>query len=149
MIQEGDRLPPFRLLDDAGQVVTDADLATGTVVLYFYPRDDTPGCTREACDFRDGLADFRARGVRVFGVSADDVASHVAFRDKHALTFPLLADEGHALCDALGLWGEQVVQGYRFTGIARTTLILREGTVHRVFADVSVVGHADAVLAAC
>ncbi|MEZ4471857.1 MAG: peroxiredoxin [bacterium] len=148
MIQEGQRLPSFRLLDDAGQPVTDADLSTGVVVLYAYPRDDTPGCTREACAFRDDLDGFTARGARIFGLSADDVASHAAFRAKYALPFPLIADPAHGLCEALGIWGEQQVQGYRFTGIARTTFILRDGHVHRVFPDVSVVGHAAEVLAA-
>lgn len=148
MLTVGDRLPDFDLEDDRGARVTAEDLRAGTVVLYFYPKDDTPGCTRQACAFRDGTADFAAAGVRIFGISADDVASHATFRDKFQLSFPLIADPEHTLCEAFGVWGEQAWRGHRFTGIARTTFILRDGTITRVFPDVDVLGHADRMLAA-
>lgn len=148
MMKEGDRLPPFSLEDDAGQTCTDRDLSTGKVVLFFYPKDDTPGCIREACAFRDGNEAFVERGTRIFGVSADGVESHVAFKAKFGLNFPLLADVDHALCDAVGVWGEQEWQGHRFQGIARTTFVLRDGVVVRVFEDVDVIGHVERVLAA-
>jgi peroxiredoxin/SAM-dependent methyltransferase len=148
MLSEGDRIPPFSLQDDRGATVTDADLSTGKVVLYFYPKDDTPGCTKQACGFRDGVAAYTSYGARVFGVSADTVESHVAFREKFGLNFPLLADVEHALCEAAGVWGEQEWQGHRFQGIARTTFVLSDGVVTAIFPDVSVMGHAERVLAA-
>lgn len=148
MLTVGDRLPDFDLQDDRGARITAADLRSGTVVLYFYPKDDTPGCTKQACAFRDGLADFAAAGVRIFGISADDVDSHAAFREKFQLTFPLIADPDHGLCEAFGVWGEQEWRGHKFTGIARTTFILQDGTIARVFPDVDVLGHADRMLAA-
>lgn len=148
MLQVGDRLPPFNLRDDRGASIRDADLNQGTVVLYFYPKDDTPGCTRQACDIRDQLPDFHAHGVRVYGVSADDVNSHAAFRDKFMLGFPLIADPQHLLCEAVGVWGEQTAHGHTFTGVARTTFVLQDGVVQMVMPDVNVTGHADVVLEA-
>ena len=147
MLSPGDRFPAFELLDDAGERHTQADLR-GTVIVYFYPKDDTPGCTKQACSFRDAGAAFRERGARVFGVSADDVASHAAFKAKYRLDFPLLADVDHALSDAVGVWGPQTVRGHTFEGIARTTFIVRDGIVTEVFEDVSVMGHAERLLAA-
>ena len=147
MLQPGDRIPAFELEDDQGNRVTDADFAGRTVVLYFYPKDDTPGCTKQACAFRDAHAAFRAQGVAIYGVSADDVGSHARFRDKFGLTFPLLADPDHAVCEAFGVWGEQEWQGHRFTGIARTTFVIDDGVVKTVFPDVDVMGHAERVLA--
>lgn len=148
MLTVGDRLPEFDLHDDHGGRITAEDLRSGAVVLYFYPKDDTPGCTKQACAFRDQGADFAAAGVRVFGISADNVASHAAFREKFQLTFPLIADPAHTLCEAFGVWGEQEWRGHRFIGIARTTFILRDGVIARVFPDVDVLGHADRMLAA-
>ncbi len=148
MLKIGDRLPEFSLQDDAGDTVTHRELSVGAVVLYFYPKDDTPGCIRQACAFRDGLDAFRERGAALYGVSADDIESHLAFKAKFGLTFPLLADTQHALCDAVGVWGEQTSHGHRFEGVARTTLVLRDGVVTTVFPSVDVVGHAERVLAA-
>ncbi|MCA9540043.1 MAG: peroxiredoxin [Myxococcales bacterium] len=148
MMTEGDKLPAFTVLDDHGQPVSTADLAHGTVVLYFYPKDDTPGCTKESCAFRDALDAFTERGTRIFGISADDVDSHVRFRDKFGLTFPLLADTKRVLCEAFGVWGEQQWQGHKYQGIARTTFVLRDGVVIKVFPNVDVMGHAERVLAA-
>ena len=148
MLQVGDRLPPFDLRDDRGASIRDDDLSRGTVVLYFYPKNDTPGCTQQACTFRDQQPDFHAHGVRVYGASADDVASHAAFRDKFDLSFPLIADPAHTLCDAVGVWGEQTAYGHSFTGIARTTFVLQDGVVVMVMPDVDVTGHAAMVLEA-
>ncbi len=147
LLKEGDRLPPFSLSDDAGRTVTDADLAERTVVLYFYPKDDTPGCTREACAFRDGLEAFEERGAMVVGISADDVASHVRFRDKYELNHPLLADPSHAVCEAFGVWGAQSFRGQTYLGIARTTFLVRKGVIAKVYPDVDVTGHAERILA--
>lgn len=148
MLQPGDALPTFSLHDDRGEPIADTALRAGAVVLYFYPKDDTPGCTRQACDLRDDLSAFAAAGIRTFGVSADDVASHAAFRERFALTFPLIADPTHSLCEAVGVWGEQEWNGHRYHGIARTTFILRDGVVTHVFEDVDVTGHSARVLAA-
>lgn len=145
---EGARLPDFELLDDRGETTTADDLRTGTVVLYVYPKDETPGCTRQACGFRDGLEAFAERGARVFGVSPDDVESHARFRDKYGLSFPLLADPKGALCKALGVWGEQRYGEHRWMGAARTTFVLRDGVMHTVFENVDVTGHTERVLAA-
>ena len=147
MLQEGDHCPPFSLTDDAGRVVTEADFSGRVVVLYFYPKDDTPGCTRQACAFRDGLEAFAERNAVVYGVSADDEESHQAFKAKYTLSFPLLADTDHSLCEAFGVWGEQEFRGHRFMGIARTTFVLNDGVVTSRFPDVDVTGHAERVLA--
>ena len=106
-LQEGDRVPAFTLTGDKGIKVKLADLKGSPVVLYFYPADDTPGCTREACAFRDRSAELKKLGAKVFGVSPDAQASHQAFREKFELPFPLLVDEGHQVADAYGVWGEQ------------------------------------------
>jgi peroxiredoxin Q/BCP len=147
MLREGDRAPSFDLVDQDGARMTDADLKGRTVVLYFYPKDDTPGCTKQACAFRDGLDAFRERGADVVGVSPDDRASHAAFRDKYRLPFRLLADPEHTLCEAFGIWGEQEWKGHKYEGVARTTFLLRDGVVVKVYANVDVMGHAERVLA--
>jgi len=147
LLQVGDRAPAFELSDDRGRVWTHADLAGRTVVLYFYPKDDTPGCTREACAFRDGLEAFEERGASVLGISADDVASHARFRDKYSLNHPLLSDPTHAVCEAFGVWGLQRWRDQTYEGIARTTYVLRDGVVTVVFPDVDPTGHPERVLA--
>lgn len=148
LLAVGERIPKFALDDQDGQTVSDAELSEGVVVLYFYPKDDTPGCTRQACAFRDGLEAFAERGARVVGVSADPVESHRGFHTKYGLNFPLLADPSHAVCEAFGVWGEQVYGEHRWVGIARTTFVLRDGVVARVFPNVDVTAHAERVLAA-
>jgi peroxiredoxin Q/BCP len=147
MLREGDRTPSFDLVDQDGARMTDADLKGRTVVLYFYPKDDTPGCTKQACAFRDGLDAFRERGADIVGVSPDDEASHAAFRDKYRLPFRLLADPAHTLCEAFGVWGEQEWKGHKYQGVARTTFLLRDGVVAKVYPNVDVMGHAERVLA--
>lgn len=148
MLTEGMRLPPFSAHDDRGQTITDTDLSTGVVVLYAYPKDETPGCTRQACAFRDGHDAFAERGARVYGVSPDPVESHARFRDKYGLTFPLIADPDGTICQALGVWGEQTYGAHTWMGAARTTFVLHDGVVKTVFVDVDVTGHAERVLAA-
>lgn len=147
-LAEGAPLPEFSLTDDGERTTTADDLRDGVVVLYVYPKDETPGCTRQACAFRDGLEAFAERGARVFGVSPDDVESHRRFRDKYGLSFPLLADPDGALCAALGTWGEQRYGEHRWMGAARTTFVLVDGFVETVFEDVDVTGHVERVLAA-
>ncbi|AEP11653.1 Peroxiredoxin [Chloracidobacterium thermophilum B] len=119
------------------------------VVLYFYPKDDTPGCTKEACSFRDAYADYREKGIVVLGVSLDDEASHRAFAEKYQLPFTLLADTNHAVSEAYGVYGEQEWQGKKFMGLARKTFLIDEqGILIKVFDKVDVENHSREVLAA-
>ena len=148
-IEEGEIAPDFTLQDDSGRTVRFSEYRGRPVVLYFYPQDDTPGCTKEACSFRDRKAEIEARGAAVLGVSPDDVASHGAFRDKYSLNFPLLADEGHAVADRYGAWREKNMYGKKLMGVQRSTFLIdREGTVRKVWKRVSVDGHDEEVLAA-
>ncbi|HEU5169797.1 MAG TPA: thioredoxin-dependent thiol peroxidase [Gemmatimonadales bacterium] len=149
MLEPGDKAPAFSLLADDGRTVRLADLTGRTVVLYFYPKDNTSGCTTEACEFRDAWAEVEAAGAVVLGVSPDPVASHDRFKRKYRLPFPLLADSDHAVARAYGAWGEKSMYGKRFEGILRTTFIIDgSGTIQRVFPRVKPVGHAAQVLAA-
>lgn len=119
------------------------------VVLYFYPKDDTSDCTEQACGFRDAWRKLRRRGTTVLGVSRDDVKAHRKFAAKHALPFPLLADDEHAIAQAYGVWVEKSMYGKKYFGIARTTFVIdAEGVITHVFEKVKVTGHAEAVLAA-
>jgi len=119
------------------------------VVLYFYPKDDTSGCTTEACEFRDAWSDVKKTGVRLFGVSPDGIRSHEKFRAKFKLPFPLLADEDHAVAEAYGVWGEKSMYGRKYMGILRTTFIIdARGRIAQVFEKVKPAGHAGEVLAA-
>ena len=148
-IEEGDKAPDFTLQDDSGNRVKLSALRGKPVVLYFYPKDDTPGCTKEACSFRDRQADLKERGAVVLGVSPDDVASHVKFRDKFRLNFPLLADPGHEVADSYGAWREKNMYGRVSMGIQRSTFLIdREGVVRKAWKKVSVDGHDDEVIAA-
>jgi len=149
MLKAGDRAPAFTLPADDGSTVSLAGLAGRPVVLYFYPKDDTSGCTTEACGFRDAWADVRATGAVVLGVSPDGVASHARFRAKHRLPFPLLADTDHAVAERYGVWGEKSMYGRKYQGILRTTFLIdAEGRIARVFEKVKPKGHAAEVLAA-
>lgn len=141
--------PPFSLPSDQGGTVDLASLRGRPVVLYFYPKDDTSGCTTQACDFRDRWTEVQARGAVVLGVSPDGLRSHAKFRTKYRLPFPLLADEDHAVAEAYGVWGEKSLFGYRYQGILRTTFIIGPGgMIARVFHKVEPKGHAAEVLAA-
>ncbi|MGH2610290.1 MAG: thioredoxin-dependent thiol peroxidase, partial [Tepidiformaceae bacterium] len=134
---------------DDGGTVRLAELKGRPVVLYFYPRDDTPGCTKEACSFRDAWADVQETGAVVLGISPDGVASHQRFREKYRLPFPLLADTDHAVAAAYGAWGAKSMYGRKYEGILRTTFVIDgAGTVRRVFEKVKPEGHAADVLAA-
>jgi peroxiredoxin Q/BCP len=149
MIRPGNHAPDFTLVSDEGQTVRLAALKGRPVVLYFYPKDDTPGCTKEACSFRDAWADVQESGAAVFGVSPDSVTSHERFRAKYRLPFPLLSDPDHAVAASYGAWGEKSMYGKKYEGILRTTFLIDgTGTVRRVFEKVKPEGHAEEVLAA-
>jgi peroxiredoxin Q/BCP len=149
MISEGMTAPDFTLPRDGGQSMTLSALRPGTVVLYFYPKDDTPGCTLEAQDFNARLADFTAAGVTVIGVSKDSVKSHDKFCKKHGLSIVLASDETGHTCEDYGVWVEKSMYGKTYMGIERTTVLIDgAGKVARVWNKVSVKGHADEVLAA-
>jgi peroxiredoxin Q/BCP len=149
MLSPGSPAPAFSLPSDEGTTVALKDLKGRKVVLYFYPKDDTSGCTIEACEFRDSWAAVRRAGAVVLGVSPDGIASHQKFKRKHELPFTLLADEDHAVAEAYGVWGEKKMYGRKYHGILRTTFILDErGRVARVFNKVKPEGHAAEVLAA-
>ena len=149
MLKAGATAPAFSLPSDRGTTVALKDLRGKKVVLYFYPKDDTSGCTTEACEFRDSWKAVQKAGAVVLGVSPDDVASHVRFGRKFDLPFPLLADEGHEVAEAYGVWGEKSMYGRKYHGILRTTFIIdNSGIVARVFEKVTPKGHAAEVLAA-
>jgi peroxiredoxin Q/BCP len=141
-VEAGSVAPDFTLPADDGSRVALRALRGSPVVLYFYPRDDTPGCTKEACGFRDQNAELTALGARILGVSSDDLESHRKFRDKFALNFPLLADTEHQVAEAYGAWGEKVRFGQKSFGIVRSTFLIdAEGVVRRVWKNVQVDGH--------
>jgi peroxiredoxin Q/BCP len=148
-IEEGAAAPDFKLQDDQGKEVRLSSLRGKPVVLYFYPKDDTPGCTKEACSFRDRKSDLERRGAVVLGVSPDTVASHGKFRDKYSLNFPLLADAGHQVAEAYGAWREKNMYGKKSMGIQRSTFLIdRDGKLRKLWRKVSVEGHDEEVLAA-
>lgn len=148
-LAEGHKAPAFRLLRDGGDVVTLADYAGQKLVLFFYPRADTPGCTREAIDFTRLASAFAAAGTAVLGISADPLKAQEKFRDKHSLGVALLSDEQHEMLEAYGAWGEKSMYGKTFLGILRTTILVgADGKVAKIWRNVRVDGHADAVLEA-
>ncbi len=145
----GTRAPEFTLAADDGTTVSLGSLAGRPVVLYFYPKDDTSGCTTEACEFRDHWHEVRRAGAMVLGVSPDGVASHQRFKAKYALPFPLLADPDHAVAERYGVWGEKRMYGRAYHGVLRTTFLIDgEGRIAKVFEKVKPAGHAAEVLAA-
>ncbi len=149
MIKEGQKAPDFTLLSSDGGKVSLKSLRGKPVVLYFYPKDDTPGCTREACAFRDARARLKKSGAVVLGVSPDSVASHAKFREKYRLDFPLLADTDKAVAKRYGAFGEKVMYGKKVVGMIRSTFVIdAEGVVKRVFPRVRVDGHDEQVLEA-
>jgi peroxiredoxin Q/BCP len=148
-VEEGKKAPEFTLPADDGSKVKLKDLRGSPVVLYFYPRDDTPGCTKEACAFRDRRKELVKAGAKLLGVSTDDVASHVKFRDKYALNFPLLADVDHKVAEQYGAWREKNMDGKKSWGVQRSTFLIdAAGVVRKVWKKVSVDGHDEQVLTA-
>ncbi len=141
--------PDFELLDDTGVPRRLSDFRGKPVILYFYPADDTPGCTKEACNFRDDYSAYQDAKVTILGVSPDSVKSHVKFKSKYQLPFPLLADEGHQVCNAYGVWGPKQMMGREYEGVLRTTFLIDpSGTIARVFEKVRPSEHSVEVLAA-
>jgi peroxiredoxin Q/BCP len=148
-LKEGDVAPAFTAPTSGGPTASLADFKGRPVILYFYPRDDTPGCTKEACAFRDAFADFTAKGAVVLGVSADSVKSHDKFIQKFKLPFTLLADEDKRLVEAYGVWGEKTFMGRRYQGIHRVTFLSGgDGRIQRIWPKVKPEEHAAEVLAA-
>jgi len=149
VVEEGKPAPDFELTSDTGEQVKLSDFRGQPVVLYFYPKDDTPGCTKQACDIRDEYAEFKERGAVVLGVSPDDEAAHVKFRDKYQLPFTLLADPEHEASEAYGVWGERKYMGRTYMGITRSTFIIdSDGNVSKAMRGVKADTHTEKVLAA-
>ena len=147
MIEEGKPAPDFELQSDNGDTVRLSEFRGRPVVLYFYPKDDTPGCTTEACEFRDAYDVFRERGAEILGVSPDDVRSHEKFRSKYGLPFTLLADPQHKAAEAYGVWGERSFAGKKYMGVNRSTFVIdKDGNVARAMIGIKPAGHASDVL---
>ena len=141
--------PDFQLPDDTNTLRKLSDFRGKNVVLYFYPKDDTPGCTKEACNFRDDYSAYQDAGVVVLGISPDDVKSHVKFKNKFQLPFPLLSDEGHTICDLYQVWGPKKFMGREYEGVLRTTFLIDEaGMIVKVFENVRPAEHSAEVLSA-
>jgi thioredoxin-dependent peroxiredoxin len=147
-LEAGDHAPPFSMSADDGSAVTSDGLAGSRYVLYFYPKDDTPGCTTQACGLRDGWDRIAATGIEVFGVSPDSVRSHGKFREKHGLPFRLLSDEGHRVAEAFGVWVEKSFAGRTYMGTERTTFVIgADGRIEHVLPQVKPAAHVDELLA--
>ena len=145
----GDKAPTFTVATSGGGKISLADYLGKNVILYFYPRDDTPGCTKEACAFRDGFADFKKRGAVIFGVSPDSVKSHDKFVEKFKLPFTLLADEDKKIVEAYGVWGEKSFMGKKYLGVSRVTFLIGpDGRIKKIWPTVKPEEHAAEVLAA-
>lgn len=149
MLKEGKKAPNFKAKDQDGNIVKLADLKGQKVVLYFYPKDDTPGCTKEACSFRDAKTVYKKKGIKVYGISADSEASHQKFIAKYKLPFDLLSDPDKKMIEAYGCWVEKSMYGKKYMGIARNTFLLdEEGKIVKIFDKVKVAEHAEEVLKA-
>jgi peroxiredoxin Q/BCP len=148
-VEAGSKAPVFRMPTDSGGQIASADLKGKQVVLYFYPKDDTSGCTKEACAFRDALPAFQKANTTVIGVSRDSVASHAKFKKKYGLSFPLASDEAGAASNAFGTWVEKSMYGRKYMGMERATFLIDDkGVVRQVWRKVKVPGHVEQVLAA-
>ena len=146
-LKEGDDAPDFTVPNEKNQAVSLADYRGKKLVLYFYPKDDTPGCTAEACSLRDGYPMFINKGYEILGVSPDSVKKHVKFQDKFSLPFSLLADEDHAVSEAYGVWGEKKFMGRAYMGIHRTTFVIDEnGKIERIITKVNNENHTEQLL---
>lgn len=148
-MHEGDAAPEFEAKTTSDETIRLADLNGKDVVLYFYPKDDTPGCTKEACSFRDAYGEFRKRGAVVFGVSPDPAKAHDKFTKKFSLPFPLLLDEEKKIINAYGVWGEKMFMGRKYMGVYRVTFLIgKDGRIKKIWPDVKPEDHANQVLAA-
>jgi peroxiredoxin Q/BCP len=149
VIAEGKPAPDFELKTDAGETLRLSDLRGKQVVLYFYPKDDTPGCTTQACGIRDVYGELERAGAVILGISPDSEKSHVKFKEKYGLPFTLLADEGHEVAEQYGVWGEKKYMGRTYMGVSRSTFVIdADGNVKQVMENVKPATHADEVLAA-
>ncbi|HXU71592.1 MAG TPA: thioredoxin-dependent thiol peroxidase [Polyangia bacterium] len=149
MLEPGDKAPDFKLEGDDGKTHSLKEFSGKTLILYFYPKDNTPGCTTQACELRDGQASFKKKKAIVVGVSPDSIASHGKFRDKFGLNFLLLSDPEHAVAEKYGAWGDKVLYGRKFKGIIRSTFVIDEkGKIASAHYKVSPKGHASAMLEA-
>ena len=147
IIKEGKEAPDFELMDQEGKLHKLSDYKGKVVILYFYPKDDTPGCTVEACNFRDNFEVFKAAGVEILGISPDSVKWHAKFQQKHSLPFTLLADEDHKVCEVYGVWGPKKFMGKEYNGVYRTTYIIdEEGLIKKTFENVKPDEHAQEIL---
>jgi thioredoxin-dependent peroxiredoxin len=147
-IPAGIPAPEFEMVDDTNTVRKLSDYRGKNVILYFYPKDDTPGCTKEACNFRDDYSAYEKAGVVILGVSPDDVASHVKFKKKYQLQFPLLSDDGHKVCKVYDVWGPKKFMGKEYEGVLRTTFLIdADGKIKRVFENVRPAEHSVELLA--
>lgn len=148
-LEEGAKAPAFTLVDDSGKKIKSSEWAGSPVVIYFYPKDDTPGCTKQACAFRDAADELRALGATVVGISCDSSESHAKFRDKYSLNFPLLVDAEHQVAEKFGAWREKNMYGKKSMGIQRSTFLIdAKGKVAKVWKRVQVDGHDAQVLEA-
>ena len=147
MLKVGDPAPAFAAPSDSGQDLSLKDFRGRKLILYFYPKDNTPGCTREACDFRDAADRLQSKSVTVLGVSPDGVASHQKFKKKYSLPFPLIADEDHRIAEAYGVWQEKSLYGRKFMGVMRSTFVIDEkGKIAEIHRRVKVNGHVESLL---
>ena len=148
-LKAGGKAPDLKVLTDEGKEVSLSDFRGKKIVLYFYPKDNTPGCTRESCAFRDGISQIKRKGAVVLGVSPDSVKSHQKFKQDHDLNFPLLSDSDKKLVQSYGVWKEKSLYGRKYMGVERTTVLINEeGRVAKIFPKVQVDGHFEEVLAA-
>jgi thioredoxin-dependent peroxiredoxin len=148
ILKDNTTAPDFTLLDETGKPQKLSDYRGKTVLLYFYPKDDTPGCTTEACSFRDNYSAYQNAGVTILGVSPDTSKSHAKFKEKYHLPFALLADEGHKVCELYGVWGKKKLVGREYDGVFRTTFLIDpKGVITKVFEDVKPAEHSAEVLA--
>ena len=148
MVKEGNKAPAFNLESTSGEKIALKDLAGKTVVLYFYPKDNTSGCTKEACNFRDDFAKYKRKGAVILGVSPDSVKSHQNFTEKYSLPFPLLVDKDHKIAEKYGVWVEKKMYGRTYMGIQRATFVIGpDGRIKKIFGKVKVDGHSAEVLA--
>ena len=147
MLSVGDKAPKFSSTDHSGKTISLKDLKGTKFVLYFYPKDNTTGCTKEACDFRDSFAAFKKRGVEVLGVSPDTEKSHKGFKEKYELPFALIADPDKTICEAYGVWQEKSMYGRKYMGVVRTTFVIGEsGKIEAIYSKVKVPGHIESLL---